>query len=102
MILLDLCAVCNCLAFSDKTNKVIINNTILFDTCPDSSLNNPLKVYCVPSVKLKQLKDCGLLGQYQMMCPDDIPVELAALSLDEIRIISLICPFLKVIILPGG
>ena len=52
----------NCLAFSNKI-KVIINNTILLDTSPDF-LNNPLKVYCVPSVKLK---NCGLLGQYQMI-----------------------------------
>ena len=57
---------CNCLAFSDKI-KVIINNTILLDTSPDF-LNNPLKVYCVPSVKLKQPKNCGLLGQYQIIC----------------------------------
>ena len=34
--------------------------------------------------------------------PDDIPIELASLSPDEVRLISLICPFLKVIILPGG
>ena len=34
--------------------------------------------------------------------PDNIPVQLAVLSSDEVRIISLICPFLKVIVLPGG
>ena len=34
--------------------------------------------------------------------PDKIPVELASLTFDEVRIISRICPFLKVVILPGG
>ena len=34
-----------------------------------SSLNNPLKVYCVPSVKPKQVKDCGLLEQFQIIVP---------------------------------
>ena len=33
MFLLDFCAVCNCLAFTDKTKKV--SNTILLDICPD-------------------------------------------------------------------
>ena len=31
-----------------------------------------------------------------------VSVELASLSSDEVRLISLICPFLKVIILPGS
>ena len=34
--------------------------------------------------------------------PDKIPVELASLTFDEVRIISRIYPFLKVVILPGG
>ena len=36
------------------------------------------------------------------LLPDDIPIELAVLTPDEVRTITLICPFLKVIILPGG
>jgi len=34
--------------------------------------------------------------------PDDIPRELARLTADEVRTISLICPVLKVLVLPGG
>ena len=67
MILLDFSALCNCFTLSDKTKKV--SNTILLDTCPDFQPQQPIeKVYSVPSVKPKQLKDCGLLGQYQMVC----------------------------------
>ena len=36
------------------------------------------------------------------LSPDDIPIELAMVTSDEVRTISLICPFLKVILLPGG
>ena len=99
MILLDLCAVCNYSAISDKTKKV--SNAILLDLVQTSSLNNLLKEYCVPSAQTAK----GLWPSWALsnnLCPDDIPVELASLSLDEVRIISLICPFLKVIILPGG
>ena len=77
---------CNCLAVSDKTKKVIINNTILLDTCPDFKPQQPIE-----SVLCSKCKTIY-----------DIPVKLASLSPDEIRIISLVCPFLKVIILPGG
>ena len=33
---------------------------------------------------------------------DNIPYQLAVLTPNEVRTVSLICPFLKVIILPGG
>ena len=36
------------------------------------------------------------------LAPDNIPVELASLTSDEVCIISMICPFLKVLVLPGG
>ena len=36
------------------------------------------------------------------LIPDDIPVELASLTSDEVRTISIIHPFLKVVVLPGG
>ena len=36
------------------------------------------------------------------LIPDDIPVESASLTSDEVRTISIICPFLKVVVLPGG
>ena len=34
--------------------------------------------------------------------PDTIPMELAALTPNEVRTIAMICPFLKVIVLPEG
>jgi len=36
------------------------------------------------------------------LTPDKNPAVLASLRPDELRAISLICPFLKVVILPGG
>jgi hypothetical protein len=36
------------------------------------------------------------------LAPDTIPFQLAALTADDVRTVSLICPFLKVVILPGG
>ena len=36
------------------------------------------------------------------LSPDDIPIELASQSPNKVRMISIICPFLEIIILPGG
>ncbi len=58
----------------------------------------------VPSVTLKYLRASAwpTWASTNDLRPDDIPVELAQLTPDEVRTVSLICPFLKVITLPGG
>ena len=38
----------------------------------------------------------------RMMAPSVIPEELSKLTLDEVRLVSLAIPFLKIILLPGG
>ena len=92
---------CNCLAFFDKTKKV--STTILLDTSPDFQSQQPIESVLCSKCKTQTTK--GLWPSWSVsnyLCPDYIPVELASLCSDEVRTISLICPFLKVINFPGG
>ncbi len=103
LIQLEHCAVCNCIAFTDKTKKV--SNTTLLGICPEFQ---PQPQHTTDSVLCSKCKTQTSKGSWPSwvtnnhLSPDDIPIELASLSSDQIRLVSLICPFLKVIILPGG
>ena len=80
-----------------------MSTTILLDTSPDFQPQQPIESVLCSKCKTQTTKELWPSWAVSNdMCPDDIPVELASLSSDEVRIISLICPFLKVINLPGG
>ena len=101
LISLEHCAVCHSLAFTDKTKKV--SNTTLLEICPEFQPEHATDSVLCSKCKTQTSK--GLWPSWatnNCLIPDNIPIELAALSSDEVRLISLICPFLKVIILPGG
>ena len=100
---LDHCRLCHCLMFSDRAKQV--SNSVLTDICP---IALPPDV-CVETVVVCS-KCYSQLSKSAWPCtsftnnllPDEIPAELAILTPDEVRTISLVCPFLKVVILPGG
>ena len=102
---LDCCCVCQRLVYmySDKTKKV--SSTILAEVCPTNSFNDPVTTVmtlcskCDTQIAKSQWPSWASTND---LSPDDIPIELAMLTSDEVRTISLICPFLKVILLPGG
>ena len=99
---LDCCCVCQRLVYSDKTKKV--SSTILAEVCPTNSFNDPVTVMtlcskCDTQIAKSQWPSWASTND---LSPDDIPIQLAMLTSDEVRTISLICPFLKVILLPGG
>ncbi len=88
LIQLEHCAVCNYIAFADKTKKV--SNTTLLEICPE------FQPRCS---KCKTQTSKGAWPSWATnnhLSPDDI------LACDEVRLISLICPFLKIIFLPGS
>ena len=100
---LDYCRACYCLVFSDKTKEM--NSEVLTDACPAGlPFELPSGAIVVCSKCNTQISKCQwpTWAYTNDLQPDDIPIELAKLTPNEVRTVSLICPFLKVIILPGG
>lgn len=102
-VTLDCCMVCYCLTYEDKVKEVSIDT--LTEVCPTDF---PIAHVIDPVLLCSKCHTHILRAQWppwstsNNLLPDKIPIELAALSPDEVRTISLICPFLKVVILPGG
>jgi len=57
--------------------------------------------FYVASVTHRLQNNSGLLAADIGLTPNNNPAVLASLTPDELRAISLICPFLKVVMLPG-
>ena len=102
-VTLDCCIVCHCLMYEDKAKQV--SSSAVAQVCPTSFPMPPLLdsvllcSKCTTQIHKGQWPSHATTNN---LSPDKIPPELAVLTPDEVRTISLICPFLKVIILPGG
>ena len=99
---LESCQVCHCLVCADKIKH--ISGTLVTEACP-TDFEEPLHADIVVCSKCNTQVVKGQWPSWAAtndLAPDDIPTQLAVLTPDEVRTISLICPFLKVIILPGG
>ena len=71
-----------------------MSNAILLDLYPDFQPQQLIESVWFSECKTQTTKELRPSWAVSNdLCPDDIPVELAVLSPDEIRIISLICPF---------
>ena len=100
-ITLEHCRVCYSLVYSDKIKEV--NSAVLTDACPiDLPVELATGIICSKCNTQISKGHWPPWGSTNDLQPEDIPSELAQLTPDEVRTVSLICPFLKVIILPGG
>ncbi len=79
------------IAFADKTKKV--SNITLLEICPEFQPEQATDTKCKTQTSKGAWPSWATNNH---LSPDDIPIELVCLSSDEVRLISLICPFLKV------
>lgn len=85
LIQLDHCAVCNSIAFVDKTKKV--SNTTLLEICPEFQPEHaPESVLCSKCNTQTSKGAWPSWATNNHLSPDDIPKELASLSSDEVSI----------------
>ena len=100
---LDYCRVCHCLMFSDKAKEVSNSSlTSIHPTALPPDLTVATVIVCSKCHTQLTKSTWPSTSYTNNLKPDEIPMELAILTPDEVRIITLVCPFLKVIILPGG
>ena len=89
---LDLCC---CLVYADKAK--LVNSAMITEACPTEFLPQLANVTdmmvicskCNIQITKSQWPTCAFSND---LLPDDIPIELAVLTPDEVRAITLICP----------
>ena len=79
-----------------------VSSATVTEACPNYTFCTSDVIVCSKCSTQLSKGQCPSWAASNDLAPDDIPTQLASLSLDEVRTISLVCPFLKVILLPGG
>ncbi len=92
---LTYCEVCHCLLFVGKAKEM--SNTIVVQACPidlDQVLtNDEIVVICSKCHTQISKGHWPSTACNNNLAPDTIPLQLAVLTADEVRIVCLICPF---------
>ena len=86
--------------FCDKAKQV--TSATVTEACPNYTFCTSDVIVCSKCSTQVSKGQCPSWAASNNLAPDDIPTQLASLTPDEVRTISLVCPFLKVILLPGG
>ena len=106
LVRLEHCHICQCMMFTDKSKSISLS--LLLECQPDSELDNgddavdhEVDICSKCNTNITKQK-WPTLAPDNGLEADSIPPILASLTADEVRIISIVIPFLKVVVLPGG
>ena len=106
LVRLEHCHICQCMMFIDKSKSISLS--LLLECQPDSELDNgddavdhEVDICSKCNTNITKQK-WPTLAPDNGLEADSIPPILASLTADEVRIISIVIPFLKVVVLPGG
>ena len=106
LVRLEHCHICQCMMFTDKSKSISLS--LLLECQPDSELDNgddavdhEVDICSKCNTNITKQK-WPILAPDNGLEADSIPPILASLTADEVRIVSIVIPFLKVVVLPGG